>query len=617
MRELPIRLSQMAALIPGAKMTSGIDSITNREGLIRCEQVRAIDKSMPLTTVVMILTATFLVWVMWDHTSHGLLLLWLGIAVAIHVLRLSMSLRFRGEGLSAPRAAIWQRRFVLGALATGMTWGFAAMVFYVPDRASLQSLLTMIVLGLAAGSVTASAHLLTVNYAFVLPTVVALIARVLMDRGFQHIGIAALLTIFLGFVLYLSRYINRVIAESFRMRFERIELIDELSAQKEELEKAWKEAQAASIAKTRFLSSASHDLRQPMHTVGLLVGLLRDRGLPPDDKRVIDKIYASIQAMEKLFKGLLDISRLDAGIVQPTLAAFPVSNMFESSHATFAAQAEEKQLAVRFGGSRVWVKSDPVILERILSNLVSNAIRYTSRGHVLVGCRRRGELIEIQVLDTGSGIPKKHQEDIFQEFFQLDNPERDRAKGLGLGLSIVRRSAELLGHRVTVRSEPGKGSCFSVFVPRVSGAPASPSTDDSLVQTGTVLTGTFVLLIDDEQDVRFAMESTFAHWGCPAVCAASAQDAIDQLKGHLRNPDVIISDFRLREHQTGIGAVQQIRCAVEEDIPAIIITGDISAHDIEMVARSGFSLAHKPVSAEHLRRLIVAALDARKALPAG
>jgi CheY-like chemotaxis protein len=258
-----------------------------------------------------------------------------------------------------------------------------------------------------------------------------------------------------------------------------------------------------------------------------------------------------------------------------------------------------------------------VILERIVANLVSNAIRYTHSGRVLLGCRRRGASVRIELWDSGVGIAAEHRDSVFQEFFQLHNPERDRSKGLGLGLSIVKRSASLLGHPLHVWSEVGKGSCFAIEVPRAPASvlPVQPAVD--LSASPDLVSGSFIVVIDDEQDIRFAMESVLQRWGCHVVCAGSAEEAVGALQAHLRAPDLIISDYRLRDNQTGIDALMRIREAIGENVPAIIITGDSAAGDIRQVSQLGLPLAHKPVSAEHLRGLIADTLVRTRATTAG
>jgi signal transduction histidine kinase/CheY-like chemotaxis protein len=389
-------------------------------------------------------------------------------------------------------------------------------------------------------------------------------------------------------------------------------LNDQLRERLTELESRKEEAERANAAKTRFLASASHDLRQPMHTVSLLVGILRERMRAPEHASLVDKVQLSVQAMENLFKSLLDISKLDAGAIRPSIGDCAIDGLLRQIEANYAPQAQEKRLVLRVVPSRTVVKSDPVLLERILGNLVSNAIRYTARGKVLVGCRRHGERLRILVIDTGVGIPARHLDDIFEEFVQLANPERDRGKGLGLGLSIVKRSVELLGHTLIVRSRPGMGSTFGVEVPLLRRQPGLPALAAApAAEPGGDLGSAFVVVIDDDHENRFAMEALCAQWNCHVVGAGSADEALTKLAVHLRTPDLIVTDYRLRDGQTGLMAVERIRRHAEEAIPAVIVTGDIATAESGELSSTGFALLHKPVNPELLRaamtRLLAAA----------
>jgi signal transduction histidine kinase len=387
------------------------------------------------------------------------------------------------------------------------------------------------------------------------------------------------------------------------------ERVDELGLRKEEAERA-------NAAKTRFLASASHDLRQPMHTIGLLVGILRDRTRNDESRDLATKVEASVGVMQNLFSSLLDISKLDAGAIKPNIVDFRIDDMLMRIDANYGPQANERGLTLKVVPSRATIRSDPVLLERILGNLVTNAIRYTRQGRILVGCRRRSERLRILVFDTGIGIAAGDLEIVFEEFVQLANPERDRTKGLGLGLSIVKRSADLLGQAMIVRSTLGKGSVFGIEVPIVTQLPMPTVTDAEAPETGaSPLQGAFVVVIDDDQESRFAMESLCRHWGCHVAGAGSPDDALRILDDHLRAPDLIITDYRLRDGKTGMDVIVQVRKQSEQNVPAIVVTGDISAPELENVRMTGIALLHKPVDVETLRKAAEGMLGSHLAAP--
>ncbi|WP_225783286.1 ATP-binding protein [Xenophilus sp. Marseille-Q4582] len=369
------------------------------------------------------------------------------------------------------------------------------------------------------------------------------------------------------------------------------------------------EAEQASQAKTRFLASASHDLRQPLHTIGLLVGVLRRQPVTPEVGQLVDHIQASVGAMEALFGSLLDISKLDAGMARPVLGDHALAELLRRVAAGHAPEAARKGLRLVVVPSRCAVRTDAVLLERVLGNLVANAIRYTERGRVLLGGRRRPGGVELQVWDTGIGIAPDQLPHVFEEFFQIDNPERDRGKGLGLGLAIVKRTLELLGHPYALRSMPGRGTCFSVLLPMAEAPPAMPVRPEALAGGGRIA-GAFIAVIDDEADTRRAMQALCHSWGAHVLTAASAGQCLDLLGEHLRDPDLILCDYRLRERQDGLAAVRQLRARIGQAVPAIIITGDIAAADLRRVAEAGLALLHKPVGADALLAAIEAALQA-------
>jgi signal transduction histidine kinase/CheY-like chemotaxis protein len=390
-------------------------------------------------------------------------------------------------------------------------------------------------------------------------------------------------------------------------------LAEALQAHRGELERRIREATAdlaakkdmaerANQAKSRFFAAASHDLRQPLHALSLFIAALKGRNHQAETQTLIDNIEASTAAMELLFNALLDISRLDAGAIEPHRVHFPLQKMLLDLKHQFGAVAAEKQLRLRFRPCDVTLYSDPLLIERILINLIANAIRYTDDGGVLVACRRRGRTARISVIDTGRGIPPDQQENVFHEFVQLHNAARDRSKGLGLGLAIVSRLGRLLGHRVDLRSRPGYGSVFSLDV---------PLGDARLIQQaapagapGQIPADALVLLVDDESAILRGMAELFDNWGIDLVTAHSAGEAVQWLDSLGRVPDVIVSDYRLPEDTDGIEVIARLRQKYGQDIPAILVTGDTAPDTIQRISQAGLPLLHKPLRPAKLRALL-------------
>ncbi len=374
-------------------------------------------------------------------------------------------------------------------------------------------------------------------------------------------------------------------------------------------------AERANHAKSRFFAAASHDLRQPLHALSLFVTALKARNQQPETQTLIDNIEASTGAMELLFNALLDISRLDAGTLEAHPVHFPLQKMLDDLAKQFGALAAEKQLRLRFRPSTATLYSDPLLVERILVNLIANAIRYTDDGGVLIGCRRRGRMLRISVIDTGRGIPPDQQEAVFHEFVQLHNPARDRSKGLGLGLAIVSRLGRLLGHRVELHSRPGHGSSFSIEIPL--GDPRMIQTPTTAVAPGQLGADTLVVLVDDESAILRGMAELFDNWNIDLVTAHSAREAEQWLDSLGRTPDVIVSDYRLPDDTDGIEVIERLRRKFGRDIPAILVTGDTAPDTILRISRAGFPLLHKPLRPAKLRALLTHLIQQARAATVG
>ncbi|KAF0103796.1 MAG: periplasmic sensor hybrid histidine kinase [bacterium] len=373
-------------------------------------------------------------------------------------------------------------------------------------------------------------------------------------------------------------------------------------------------AEEANQAKSRFLAAASHDLRQPMHALSLLVSALddnlREHGEAGDrwteTRRLADLIEASVRNMGNLLNDLLDLSRLDAGVIVPHPVCARVDEILDRLSARFLPLALKKGLRMRFVTGHMEVETDPVLLDRILANLIDNAIRYTDSGGILVGTRRRaGGGARIEVVDSGIGIPGAMLERIFEEYFQLGNPERDRDKGQGLGLSIVKRLADLLGCRISVRSRPGRGTHFSLELPPCATAAPAPARSEHAVEPAA-LPGRdgLVLLVEDDEVIVQAMRALFAQWGVPLITASGIEEALRALDAAGRAPALVLSDYRLPGGCDGIGVVARLRARYGGDMPAILVTGDTGEEAMRAVAASGLTLLHKPLHPAKLRALL-------------
>ncbi|HSD43356.1 MAG TPA: ATP-binding protein [Burkholderiales bacterium] len=355
----------------------------------------------------------------------------------------------------------------------------------------------------------------------------------------------------------------------------------------------------ANQAKTRFLAAASHDLRQPMHALALTVGELRETARAPELAALARRIDRSVAALEDLLDALLDISKLDAGAIAAEKQTFPLQSVLERLADELGPAAAEKGLRFRVVPTSLWTESDPTLLGRILLNLVANAVRYTREGGIVVGCRRRGAEAEIVVADSGIGIAAADQVRIFEEFYQAGSPERDRAKGLGLGLAIVDRVARLLGHAITVKSQVARGSVFGVRVPIAP--PRSEQPASAAPETGTELAGLRVLVVDDEPDVRAALDGLLQRWGCSVETVASGGEA---LSAGRESPDLVLCDLRLGDDEIGFDVLDRLKARWGTCLHGIIVTADASPERIADAHARGYPLLHKPVRPAKLRALV-------------
>jgi signal transduction histidine kinase len=378
----------------------------------------------------------------------------------------------------------------------------------------------------------------------------------------------------------------------------------DLWIQGEDLAKAINEAERANRAKSVFLASASHDLRQPLSAMQMYIAALRQKVESQDVVKIVDDIDAVSVSTTRLLNALLDVSQLEAGAIKPTKENFSVENLLQSVARSYLPLAEEKGIRLRVASCHVYLYSDITLVERIVSNFVSNALRYTQSGSVLVGCRRRQQHLSIEVLDTGCGIPAHQLAPIFDDFHQLYNKERDRGKGLGLGLAIAKRLSICLDHGIECDSELGRGSRFSVQVDL--GHATINQTSSALPNLGVKsLHGKRILLVEDNLDVQKASKQLLESWGCVVHCAKNAEEALEWAAGASQTvPGLILADHRLPGLANGAEVAQQVSITLGVDIPTIIVTGDVDDNHIKAIRDQGYVVLCKPVRPAKLRAAI-------------
>lgn len=382
----------------------------------------------------------------------------------------------------------------------------------------------------------------------------------------------------------------------------------ELQRALDDMRQARDAAESADHAKSRFLAIASHDLRQPAHALGLFVAALRDEQMTPVQNELTEHMNDAVTALDTMFNALLDISRMDAGVVVAEVRSFDLEAMLHRVAGEFSSEAAAKGLRFSLRVSKaargLRARSDPVLLERIVRNLLGNAVRYTQLGGVLLTCRLRGGQWRIEVWDTGPGIQTMHHQRIFEEFFQIDAPEREHAGGLGLGLSIVRRLSLLLGHPLALQSVAGRGSCFAITVPATKEAARSR---ERVYQIGS-LQGLGVGVIDDDPEVRTSMTVLLKRWGCTVLAAETAEELIQRAGARLRElVQVLVVDLQLRGGRSGIDAIAAVTHTRGRRCPTLIVSGAAAPERLAQLQSSGFEFLTKPVAAARLRSWLIEA----------
>ena len=554
--------------------------------------------------VVMVAVQT--AWVLTVEPSPWLWL-WLVYCAGLFVLRW----RWRRACLAASEgeleAGLWHRRAVAASFGTAAMWMAALLMNFRADDVSTQMFCAMLACLTCVGSINVMAPLPRAYWALAAPTLGLLMLQFLSLGGWLGLGCGALvLNAFMLSVGLVHRH-ARLLFHSHALRYER----EALLAQVEQ----------ASQAKTRFLAAASHDLRQPLHALGLLSSRLQSELLTerqseqPSERRGTQAVETAaqidrmVQSLDTLVDGLLDVSRLDAGALQPQLAPVALQPLLEGLGQSFAVAAEARGLQWRLRGSTACVHSDALQLERVLRNLVDNALRYTLHGGVLLAVRERGDRVLISVWDTGPGIPPDQQRNVFEEFVQLHRGSN--RQGLGLGLAIVARLCRVMDHELTLRSRVGRGSCFTLSLRRAAALPpalalqpareAAPGPAHALPLRDLV-----VALVEDDAVQRLALQQLLEVWGCRVMAGADAEAVIAQfaLSGQPR-PEVVISDHRLGGSY-GLDAIRQLREHSGRQLPALLMSSEALPHAADALAAQRVTPARKPVSALALRAWVSA-----------
>jgi len=570
------------------------DSHTQRashQAQVDTDKIQLIANNMP-TMLIGNLVGSIPVTVILFKQGYSSVIFWMA---SLYILTLVRWLHHRE--LNITTASIQQiyklgNGYLLFSLLSGSAWGSLGIFFFNAEDITAFTVIIVTLASFVGGSMTSMSARPVYYYAFLLPAAMPITVNMLLqDLPFYlWLGIAAI--IYLVTTVAFSRNLHRVINNSLVLKYENIDLLDDLKTQTGSANKA-------NSDKSQFLAAASHDLRQPLHAVNLFVETLKNKIQIKDQQHDIDRIQRGLNSMGELFEVLLDISELDSRTTSVNKIDFSIDEMLHNLVEQFSDDVNAKQLFLNFKPSDKVVCSDPVLLERLIRNLLSNAIHYTDKGGINVFFKHDNkEIVCLHIQDTGIGIPSDKTEYVFGEFIQLDNPERDRSKGLGLGLAIVRRVALLLELTLCLKSELNKGSLFTIELPLGDQNIGLTSIPPSLL-TENKLQGLNVLVIDNEHDILEAIKDLLETWQCHFTGSASAEEA-ERLIAEGYQPDFILSDYRLPGKRNGCQLVSDIHQNIGY-IPTLIITGD-TVNDVDTQAKAlGLIALRKPVKPAQLR----------------
>ncbi len=548
-------------------------------------------------------TSLVIVALSWGFVPWPLLLGWLLAVPLVRQLRVHWLRRWSLDTTVPVRQRM--PAIIASSAVFGSTCGAASlfMLWLGHDR---DALLTMIMMSWAAGAVSTTAPLLGSYLMYSACLYVPAALMWLIDDSPLALAVTALILMFAGVQYRFAKQNAAVFEESFRIRRDNEILVQQLGAARDR-------AESAVRAKSRFLAAASHDLRQPLHALTLQSGLLALDPRADNVPRIVGELSTSIDSLGRLLDSLLDISKLDAGVVTVSRRRIVLARLFAQLVQSLQPQAEQKGLKLRQScAPDLVIDSDPLLLERLLRNLLDNALKYSDHGEIWLTASG-DTLLELSVRDSGRGIPAEAQQQVFEEFYQLPDPTLGAGPGhgLGLGLAIVQRLAALLEMPLQLQSAPGVGTTVSLQVPR-----AAPALEETAAPQpgGPSLRGLKVLLVDDEPAIRHATRAVLEHFGCTTFEAGSSEQALAQARQ--QPPDLVLADYQLGHQDTGIETVARLR-ELLPGLPAVLVTGDTATHRLREAERSGLLLLHKPVTVARLGSALQAALDSRADPPAG
>lgn len=563
---------------------------------IKQEQISLLYRSIGSNPRLAVIAAIIMIWQfsLNDFFNYTNSFIWLTLIFIMSESHILLIKKFLNTNNAQKKWRTWSRPFLIFCTLEGIMWGLAPIILPSTGRMDVTFSVILVCTAVASINITVFGAYLPAFFVSFIPTMIGSIVSIANSSDNLYKTIFILLVFYFLCIGLYAFIINSIFIQNINLKFFAENQSLHLKEQKEIAEKA-------SLAKSTFLAAASHDLRQPVHATGMLVGALRSIPMSLEGQEILAKIEESTNAMDTLFVALLDISKLDAGVVQVEKRSIALEPIISRTCREFNGEAELLGLTLTSVRTSVNVNTDPILFERILRNFISNALRYTTSGKILVGCRRSGKQIKIQVWDTGIGLADDARDRIFEEYYQVGNQERDRTKGLGLGLAIVQRMSTLLESTVSVRSELGRGSCFEISLPMANNIDKK----DEPILTQPAFRPKFIVVVDDDKLIRGAMKTLLTGWGHSVCIARSGKEAISILGLNQNVPDLILSDYRLSENENGFDVINYLREEYNRQIPAILISGDTDKKLIIKSSKVNIKLLQKPLQYELLRKEIL------------
>jgi signal transduction histidine kinase len=563
------------------------------------ERLRLFGRQVVRAPIAALVAPGFIAYIMAPHMGPGIAWGWAGAALGMWSLRALVCAVLLARPPTGARIRMWIRFLVVATAVSGMVAGSATILFFRAPPLEW-ALLTMVLCSWSAGGIAVSGAVPAAFYGLVIFFLGPLAVAWGVSDMPLRLPVAGMILFLLFYLVVFARDGAALMARALRVGFENEDLAKRLRAREAEAQAARDRAEEANLAKSRFLAAASHDLRQPLHSLSLLLDHVVQSTQDPKTSQVLRQVARSADSLDKLFSGLLDLSRLDAGSLAPEVRPLSLGALLKQLENDFRPLTDSKGLALDCAPSEAWVRSDPAMLERILRNLLDNAVKYTAQGSIAVHVDNRDQEVRVSVRDTGIGIDPADRSRIFEEYYQVRNPARDRSQGIGLGLAIVKRLCELLGHSIEVDSVSGQGSTITIALARCE-PPASREADEAfpLAASLEALRGAVIVVIDDDTEVRDAMRTLLEDWACRPVVGEDSAAAIAQLEARGLVPDAILADWRLAGPENGLQAIEKLNARFGER-PAAIVTGEINPTDLQVPEHLSVTVMQKPVRARDI-----------------